>query len=121
MAMFLERLNNLLGEIDGAVALSLVADDGIPVESVAADENLDLEALAAELMSQVQAIGSNHDELGVGEVEQFSMTTDRFTVMISEVAPGYFLLLVVGSGSLVGQARFKLRVAGLGFQEDLVD
>jgi hypothetical protein len=31
--MFLERLNSITDRIDGAVALSLVAADGIPVES----------------------------------------------------------------------------------------
>ena len=35
--MFLERLSRISDRIDGALALSLVARDGIPVESVSSD------------------------------------------------------------------------------------
>lgn len=54
--MFLEHLSTISGRIEGAIALSLVDRDGMPVESVSASPELDLEAIAAELISQVRAI-----------------------------------------------------------------
>lgn len=118
--MFLERLARVNNRIDGAIALSLVAADGIPVESVSNDPDLDLEVLAAELIAQARTISDNHRDLAMGEVRQISVSTDLGTIMVSSVAPGYFLLLVLGIDGSYGRARFELRRARLAFESDLV-
>jgi predicted regulator of Ras-like GTPase activity (Roadblock/LC7/MglB family) len=117
--MFLERLSSITSRIDGAVALSLVAGDGIPVESVNSDPQLDLEVLAAELISQVRVISDDHRELNVGAVRHLAVTTDRFTLMVSGLAEGYYLLLVLADPTSYGRARFELRRARLLFEADL--
>src|SRR5690348_2004802 len=101
--MFLERLNTLSSRIDGTVALSLVAGDGIPVESVINEPGLDLEVLAAELIAQVRVISDDHRELNVGEVRHLAVTTDRFTLMVTGVAEGYYLLLVLADSKSYGR------------------
>lgn len=117
--MFLEKLNTISNRIDGALALSLVAKDGIPVESVSSDPDLDLEILAAEMVAQARSISDNHRELEVGEVQQLAVTTDRLTLMVSSVAKDYYLLLVLGPDGSYGRARFELRRARLLLEEDL--
>ncbi|HEY4589356.1 MAG TPA: roadblock/LC7 domain-containing protein [Thermoanaerobaculia bacterium] len=117
--MFLDQLSRISNRIDGAVALSLVAKDGIPVESVSSDPDLDLEVLAAELVAQARSISDNHRELDVGEVQQLSVMTDRLTLMVSSVAADYYLLLVLGPEGNYGKARFELRRARLLLEEDL--
>jgi predicted regulator of Ras-like GTPase activity (Roadblock/LC7/MglB family) len=117
--MFLERLNRITSRITGAVALSLVAEDGIPVESVNTDPQLDLEVLAAELISQVRVISDDHRELNVGAVRHLAVSTDRLTLMVSGVAKGYYLLLVLADSTSYGRARFELRRARLLFESDL--
>ena len=67
--MFLERLSAIQGRIDGAIALSLVDRDGIPVESVNSSPDLDLEVLAAEMLAQVRLVSDHNRELAVGDVE----------------------------------------------------
>ena len=117
--MFLDQLSRISNRIDGALALSLVAKDGIPVESVSSDPDLDLEVLAAELIAQVRVISDDHRELNVGEVRQLAVSTDRFTLMVANVAEGYYLLLVLSDSSSYGRARFELRRARLLFEPDL--
>ena len=117
--MFLDQLSRISNRIDGALALSLVAKDGIPVESFSSDPDLDLDVLAAELIAQVRSITENHRELEVGEVQQFSVTTDRLTLMVSAVATDYYLLLVLGPEGNYGRARFELRRARLSLEADL--
>jgi predicted regulator of Ras-like GTPase activity (Roadblock/LC7/MglB family) len=117
--MFLDQLSQISNRIDGALALSLVAKDGMAVESVSSDESLDLEVLAAELIAQVRSITENHRELEVGEVQQLSVTTDRLTLMVSSVAADYYLLLVLGPEGNYGRARFELRRARLLLESDL--
>jgi predicted regulator of Ras-like GTPase activity (Roadblock/LC7/MglB family) len=117
--MFLERLSTIQGRIDGAIALSLVDSDGIPVESVSSDPALDLEVLAAEMLAQVRLISDQNRELAVGAVQQFSVTTDRISLLISVVAAGYYLLLVLQPEASYGRARFELKRARLLFEGDL--
>lgn len=118
--MFIERLQQVSDRLDGVLAASLVAKDGIPVESVSHQTDLDLDVLAAELMSQVRAVNQNHQELSVGQVRLFSVTTDRLGLMVGALTDEYYLLLVLRSGSNFGRARFELRRAVLLFEEDLI-
>lgn len=119
--MFADRLQLVQDRIPGALAVSLVAKDGIPVESVGSqDAGIDLELLAAELMSQVRAVAQNHQELAVGSVRQFSVTTDRFLMMVGALTEDYFLLVVLSTDGSCGRARFELRRSVLLFEDDLV-
>ena len=114
-----DRLGALLDRIDGALAVSLVAADGIPVETANRNGGFDLDALAAELLTQVRAISSEQRDLAVGAVEQYSVSTDRFTILIGRLQAGYYLLLVLGAGGSYGRARFELRRARLLFEDEL--
>lgn len=113
------RLNVLLDRIDGALAVSLVAADGIAVATANRDGAFDLEALAAELLTQVRAISDEQRDLAVGEVDQYSVTTDRFTILIGRLQAGYYLLLVLRRAGSYGRARFEMRRARLLFEDDL--
>ena len=117
--MFVDRLKDISSRIEGALALSLVARDGMQVESVSTTPELDLEVLSAELMTQVRAISQNHQELSVGSVRHLSVVTDRLMMMVSLVTAEYFLLLVLESGANTGKARFELRRSVLLFEDDL--
>ena len=117
--MFLERLGTISGRIQGALALSLVDRDGIPVESVSLAPDLDLESAAAELVSQVRAISSQQQELSVGEVQQVTVAGQGMSFVVSTVANGYYLLLLLRPEASLGRARFELKRASLLFEEDL--
>ena len=117
--MFRDHLDRISQRIDGAIALSLVARDGIPVESVCTDPGLDLEVLAAELVAQARSISENHRELEAGDVQHLAVATERMTVMVSSVAADYYLLLVLGPEGNYGRARFELRRARLLLEREL--
>lgn len=121
--MFGKRLEDLATRLEGLAFASLVASDGIRVESYAATEDfagLDTDNLAVELLTQLRAISRNHAELGLGEVFEFMLETERYCVMLGRVAPGYYLMLVLEKGASIGRARFELRRAPLAFEEDLL-
>lgn len=122
--MFQQRLEEIGSRLNGLAFASLVAADGIRVESYSFEgrvpDGLDTDNLAVELLTQLKAISDNHGELGLGEVSEYSVHTDRFLVMLGKVAPGYYLMLVMASASSVGRARFELRRAPLAFEDDLV-
>ena len=118
--MFTERLQQVSDRLDGVLAVSLVAKDGIPVESVSVDSSVDLEMLSAELMSQVRSVSQDHRELSVGKVRVFSLTTDKLILMVGALTDDYYMLLVLEAESNFGRARFELRRAILQFEEDLI-
>lgn len=117
--MFVERLEQVASRIEGAQAVSLVAKDGMPVESICSMPDLDLEVLAAELMTQVRAVSRDHQELSVGDVRHFSVTTDKWVLMVTALSAEYYLLLVLAAEANAGRARFELRRSVLLFEEDL--
>jgi len=117
--MFLDHLNRISNRIEGTIALSLVAKDGMRVEYVSSEPDLDLELLAAEMIAQARSISENHRELEAGEVEHLAVATDRFTLMVSSVATDYYLLLVLGPEGNPGRARFELRRARLLLESEL--
>jgi predicted regulator of Ras-like GTPase activity (Roadblock/LC7/MglB family) len=117
--MFLERLNSLTGRIDGAVAISLVAEDGIPVESVSALPGLDLEAVAAELVTLARAIAVEQRELSVGGLRQFTISGERLSFVLSRVASHFWILAALSPDASLGRARFELKRAELLFEDEL--
>ncbi|MFQ5526894.1 MAG: roadblock/LC7 domain-containing protein [Thermoanaerobaculia bacterium] len=122
--MFEERLADIAARLQGLVYASLVASDGIRVEGHAVEgrtpDGLDADNLAVELLTQIKNISQNHGELGMGEVSEYSVSTERFIVLLGKVAPGYYLMLVLSEGASLGRARFELRRAPLTFESDLV-
>ena len=118
--MFIERLNRISNRIEGALALSLVAADGITVESFSSTSDLDLDLLAAELINQIRDVSQDQQEVAAGEVLQFSVATDHVTVVVSSVSDSYYLLLVLAGGANEGRARFELKRARLLLEDDLI-
>lgn len=117
--MFLERLSTVSNRIEGAIALSLVDHDGMPVESVSLAPGVDLESVAAELVSQVRTISNQQQELSVGEIRQVTIGGSRTTFVVSAVGTGYYLLLLLRPEASLGRARFELKRAALLFEDDL--
>lgn len=117
--MFLERLSAVADRAGGAIAVSLIADDGIPIESVSSAPDLDLEAVAAELVSLARSISQEQRELDAGDLRQFTVVGARSTYLLSRLAERYWLLAVLAPGSSLGKARFELRRAELEFEDDL--
>lgn len=117
--MFLEQLGLISQRIGGTLALSLVDRDGIPIESLSSNPDIDVEVLAAELVAQIRNLAESYSEVGAGALRQYTVTTDRLTLMVSFVAPDYYLLLVLGRDGNRGRARFELRRARLLLEEEL--
>lgn len=118
--IFSDRLQEICGRVDGAVAATLVDRDGIMVESHMTNGSIDLEALAAELLAQTQTIARDHRELEMGELCQLSVTTDKYTVLVSSLVGDYSLLMVLDNVGSFGKARYELRRALLQFESDLI-
>jgi len=116
--MYLERLSSVSSRIDGALAVSLVAGDGMPIESLSSVPDLDLEVVAAEMVAQAQAISLQQKELSVGEVRQLTVAGEEISFVLSAAGQGYWLLAALSPEAVLGRARFELKRAVLLFEND---
>jgi predicted regulator of Ras-like GTPase activity (Roadblock/LC7/MglB family) len=117
--LYLERLSAVSQRLGGALALSLVDHDGMPVESLSSAPELDLETVAAEMVAQARTIAQQQKELSVGEVRQYTVTGARLTFVLSSLGGGYWLLAALAPETILGRARFELKRATLLFENDL--
>jgi predicted regulator of Ras-like GTPase activity (Roadblock/LC7/MglB family) len=105
--VFRQTLANIRDRVDGTLAISLIGLDGIAVESL--NENrVPLDVLGAEFGGFIKSIKLSNTELNTGEVQQFSLTTERYLTFLSQVTPEYFILLVMRPDGNYGRARFEL-------------
>ncbi len=105
--MFREVLASIRDKVDGALAVSLIGLDGIAIDSVN-DGRVPLDVLGAEFGGFIRSIRLSNTELNTGEVEQFSLVTEKYVTFLSAVTADYFVLLVMRPDGNYGRARFEL-------------
>ena len=120
--MFNEILQGVLDKTPGAVAVSLMGLDGIPIDTQerAGDEALQHQTAIVEygpLTSQLKRIS---DSIGTGDVEELSVQTGGLTTVVRMVTEEYFIALSVAPGGNVGKGRYLLRVAQPRLRKELV-
>ena len=100
---FDEVLAELLERCPGAGGAAVVDPDGIPVVVAPRDGNL--EGLSAEFASIVKSLEQAGREFRHGRLQQLSVFAEHTVVILTSIAAGYFLMLVMGRQGLVGKAR----------------
>jgi predicted regulator of Ras-like GTPase activity (Roadblock/LC7/MglB family) len=100
----------LIEQCRGARGAAIIDRDGIPV--VALPRGASLEVLGAEFASLLRGVGEAGRELSHGELKQFWVSAENAEVIVTSMAGGYFLLLVLDPDGLTGRGRFLSRLAG---------
>lgn len=98
----------LLDRCPGAGGAAVFDPDGIPVVAVPRDGNL--EGLSAEFASIVKTLEQAGREFEHGHLEQLSVFAEKTVVILTSIAAGYFLMLIVDRHGLVGKARLLSRL-----------
>ena len=106
---FEESMKELLESCPGARGAAIVDPDGIPV--VVSPEDGSLEVLGAELATILNDLAEAARELQHGQLEQCSVFAENAIVILTTIAAGYFLVLVVSRDGLAGKGRFLSRLA----------
>ncbi|MGH9459468.1 MAG: roadblock/LC7 domain-containing protein [Thermoanaerobaculia bacterium] len=115
---FREVLETLRARVDGTLAVSLLGNDGIPIDSINPG-GLPLENIAAEFSTFLKGLRVSSTELDTGVVEQFSLMTTRYTTLLSAVTSDYFLLVILSPDGNYGRARFEAAKAKSDLQDEL--
>ena len=105
---FEESMKELLESCPGARGAAIVDPDGIPV--VVSPEDGSLEVLGAELATILNDLAEAARELQHGQLEQCSVFAENAIIILTTIAAGYFLVLVVSRDGLAGKGRFLSRL-----------
>lgn len=105
---FEESMKELLESCPGARGAAIVDPDGIPV--VVSPEDGSLEVLGAELARILRDLAEAARELQHGQLEQCSVFAEDAIIILTTIAAGYFLVLVISRDGLAGKGRFLSRL-----------
>jgi predicted regulator of Ras-like GTPase activity (Roadblock/LC7/MglB family) len=106
---FRESLEQTLSAVPGALALSLVGDDGIGIESAVRESPVDLDNLSAELTTFIRGLSTAHADLKLGRLQQVALMSPEYVSILASVTPEYYLLCVMERRGFFGKARYELK------------
>lgn len=105
---FEEAVRELVERCPGAGGAAVVDPDGIPVVLTPRDRRL--EALSAEFAAIVKSLEEAGREFQHGQLQQLSVAAEKTVVILTSIAAGYFLMLLMDRQGLVGKARLLSRL-----------
>jgi predicted regulator of Ras-like GTPase activity (Roadblock/LC7/MglB family) len=108
---FQQHLEAICGQVEGAIACSVMGFNGLPVAShQTSDSGVDLDGLWVEYSSLFTQIQKAAESLQGGQVMEVAVHTDRLTTLVRMVTADYFLALALSPDGNVGKGRFALRI-----------
>lgn len=108
---FSEILKEAVDKVDGAVSALIIGTDGISVHEYSSEKLIDLTGLSAEASTMIKDANMVSDSLGLGVTREFSIVSDRYSIIVRRINPEYFLALVIKPGGNYGKGRFILRTS----------
>jgi predicted regulator of Ras-like GTPase activity (Roadblock/LC7/MglB family) len=119
---FRESIVKLLDSIDGGVSCVLMGFDGITVDNYdksGADHGLDIQTLAMEFAHLIAQARRTLDSVEAGTLEEFTLRTDRLTLVVRLLNAEYFLACAILPAASLGRARYLMRLTAPGLRADL--
>lgn len=108
--MFGKILETIVEGAGGGVGAVLMGYDGIAIEQYfKACEGVDLQLVAVEYANVLKEIKKAAEVLNTGLMEEVSIKTERFHVVISTLTDEYFVALTLEREGNYGKGRYLLR------------
>lgn len=120
MAGFASALQGIAAKVPETQALMVMGIDGIPIEKLVIDASSNVEAVAAEYTTLLRASVSAAADTGLGDLRELAVVTDKMAALLVAITPEYFLFAALSPGGPLGRARFAMRLACLGLEQEFV-
>jgi len=118
--MFSEILQRIVEETGGGIGAVLMGYDGIAIDQFfSPDEELDLQMVVVEYSNVLKEIRKTAEILSLGEMEEISIRTDRFIIVIRMLNDDYFVALVIARDGNFGKGRYLMTREGCNLIEAL--
>lgn len=118
--MFNEILQRIVEGTGGGIGAVLMGYDGIAIDQYfAPEEELDLQMVVVEYSNVLKEIRKTADILSLGDMEEISIRTDRFIIVIRVLNDEYFVALVIHRDGNFGKGRYLMTREGFNLIEAL--
>jgi predicted regulator of Ras-like GTPase activity (Roadblock/LC7/MglB family) len=119
--MFAEILQGVLSQTPGAVAVTVMGFDGIPIDTQEhpGDPALQHQTAIVELGPLATQLQRISESMGTGEVKELSVQTGGLTTVVRWLTEEYFIALSLTPDGNVGKGRYLMRVAQPKLQKEL--
>lgn len=116
---FLEILKEMVDNVKGGVAATIMAKDGIPIQNYIKEAGYDVDSLGAEYARILQETKNAASQLKLGEVEELSVAAMGSTVIMRLINGDYFMAVVLAPEAVTGKARYYLKRAAAKAKKEL--
>ena len=107
--MFKKILERIVTNCSGGIGAVLMGYDGIAIDQYINDGNdLDLNLVGIEYSNVTKEIASAADILSIGALQEVSVKTEHYYVIIHSLTADYFVALLVERSGNYGQGRYLL-------------
>ncbi len=108
--MFKATLEEIVNETPGGVGVVLMGYDGIAIDQFFLDSgDIDLQLVAIEYSNVVKEIRHTAEILGTGALQEVTIRTGRFYVVIYALTEEYFVALTLVREGNLGKGRYLIR------------
>lgn len=119
--MFKKILENVVTSCSGGVGAVLMGYDGIAIDHFSTEENsLDLNLVGIEYSNVTKEIRNAADILKVGALQEVSIKTEHYYVIIHSLTDEYFVALMIERSGNYGQGRYLLMREAFTLRQALV-
>lgn len=107
--MFSEILKKIVNETGGGIGAVLMGYDGIAVDQFfAPEEEVDVQMVVVEYSNVLKEIRKTAEILSLGDMEEVSIRTDRFLIVIRILNSEYFVALIIHQDGNFGKGRYLM-------------
>lgn len=108
--MFNAALEKIVSATPGGVGAVLMGYDGIAIDQFFLDTGeLDLQLVAIEFSNVVKEIRHTSEILGAGALQEVTIKTGRYYVVLHALTEDYFIALTLQRDGNLGKGRYLLR------------
>ncbi|PLX95494.1 MAG: GTPase [Desulfuromonas sp.] len=119
--MFREILEGIVERVGGGIGAVLMGYDGIAIDHFFKPcEEIDLQLAAVEYANVLKDIRNIVEILNTGEMEEVSIRTGRYFVIIRAVTAEYFVALTLEQNGNFGKGRYLLQREAQSLREGLL-
>jgi predicted regulator of Ras-like GTPase activity (Roadblock/LC7/MglB family) len=107
--MFSEILQRIVDETGGGIGAVLMGYDGIAIEQFfAPDQDIDLQMVVVEYSNVLKEIRKTAEILSLGDMEEISIRTERYIIVIRMLNKEYFVALIIEREGNFGKGRYLM-------------
>lgn len=107
--MFSEILQKIVEETGGGIGAVLMGYDGIAIDQFFSPEkDVDVQMVVVEYSNVLKEIRKTAEILSLGEMEEISIRTDRFILVIRVLSSEYFVAMIINRDCNFGKARYLM-------------